>query len=242
MPLAASFAPGDYDVICARGKENYNHVGNRRFRLTIEMNIGKYLKAATKLDKSLLVIQIVDTVRGGSNGGGFVKRDEDGRWIEIGDQLAREKVGHALRDAINAHESGKNRSKTVLELIGAAPPATEKAKQQGRTTASKKTLLVRAEAKQHYMFMKNKDAFAQAFSMTASQAIVPSTQQQLAMPPPETPMLKQPACSADPYEPRPLASKTAVLELLKRSFLQNAMANHPKPALVCSQDANKLIW
>lgn len=101
VPLPDNFEPGPYDVICGRGKRTYNHVGNRRFRLTIQLNIDGYAKAVSKLDKSLVVILIVDTIREAK--GGFVKRDPKiGTWMDIGDQLAREKVGHALRDAITS--------------------------------------------------------------------------------------------------------------------------------------------
>ena len=112
-PLSDEFQPGDHDVICGRGKQSYNTTGNRRFRLMITVHMRRYLQAYTKLDKSLVVISIVDVVR--SNGGGFVKRcPKTKKWLEIGDQLAREKVGHALRDAISAREAeGLNPAKII---------------------------------------------------------------------------------------------------------------------------------
>ena len=55
------------------------------------------------LDKSLLVISIVDSLR--AQNGAFVKWDRNAnRWLDIGNKLAREKVGHALRDAIHSQE------------------------------------------------------------------------------------------------------------------------------------------
>mmetsp|Transcript_20627 Transcript_20627/g.47649 ORF Transcript_20627/g.47649 Transcript_20627/m.47649 type:complete len:178 (-) Transcript_20627:318-851(-) len=121
QPMGSSFAPGKYDVICGlRGKKSLSHVGNRRFRVTVAMNAEKYLKAPTKLEKSLVVIQIVDTIRDG--GGHFVKYDRKTQsWVEIGDQLAREKVGHALRDIISNLKSmdESQRSQSLLDLIGA---------------------------------------------------------------------------------------------------------------------------
>ena len=120
-PLPDDFEPGAYDVIVNRGKHSYNHIGNRRYRLTIEMNTDRYSKAATKLDKSIVVNEIVDTFRSGSGGGGFVKKTQDGQWVEIGDQLAREKVGHALRDSIQARQRRRAGSKTILQVIGATP-------------------------------------------------------------------------------------------------------------------------
>ena len=50
-----------------------------------------------------MVTTIVDAIRDSrtSEQGGFVRKDvASGRWYEVGDKTAREKVGHALRDAI----------------------------------------------------------------------------------------------------------------------------------------------
>lgn len=123
QPMPAGFEPGKYDVICGlRGKQALQHVGNRRFRVTIAMNAEKYFKAPTKLDKSLIVIEVVDAIRNG--GGNFVKRDrKTKKWVEIGDQLAREKVGHALRDHISAMGDRKNmreRSNSWIKMLEAA--------------------------------------------------------------------------------------------------------------------------
>lgn len=107
--------PGCYDVLCGRGNTQMNHVGNRRFRITIAMNLDKYLSLETRIQKSNHVMSIVATIR--QSGGRFLKKDTTASacspstpagnnnrkksfcWKEIGDKLAREKVGHALRDA-----------------------------------------------------------------------------------------------------------------------------------------------
>lgn len=92
-PLATGFAgPGPFDVICARGKKALNHSGNRRFRAMIKANLQKYSMATSKLEKSLIVSGIVDSVREASPGGGFIKQ-ENGKWYEVGDHIAREKCG-----------------------------------------------------------------------------------------------------------------------------------------------------
>ena len=91
-PLPDSFTPGPVDVICARGKRAFNHTGNRRFRALIEAHLDKYEKATSKIDKSLIVSSIVDSVREASPNGGFV-REDGGRWFEVGDHNAREKIG-----------------------------------------------------------------------------------------------------------------------------------------------------
>ena len=86
------FQPDPLDVICARGKRAFQHAGNRRFRDIIDSKIEQYASATTKFEKSLIVSQVVDEVRHASPGGGFV-RSEKGVWFEVGDNIAREKVG-----------------------------------------------------------------------------------------------------------------------------------------------------
>ena len=90
--LHGFLGPGEYDVICARGKRALGHLGNRRFRSMIEDNLEKYSRANSKLEKSLIVSEIVDAVRASSPGGGFI-REKGGIWYEVGDHIAREKCG-----------------------------------------------------------------------------------------------------------------------------------------------------
>jgi hypothetical protein len=99
-PLSANFSPGRCDVICARGKEAKNHEGNRRYRAIIKNTLNKYAQATSRYEKTVIVSEIVDAIREFSSDGGFVKK-QGGVWIEVGDQLAREKVGQSLRDSLD---------------------------------------------------------------------------------------------------------------------------------------------
>ena len=91
-PLAPGFSPGPFDVICARGRVAKNHSGNLRYKHIIELNLPKYNEAKSKVDKSLIVSSIIESIRESSPHGGFVK-EENGQWFEVGDHIAREKVG-----------------------------------------------------------------------------------------------------------------------------------------------------
>jgi len=106
------FVPSPKDVILGRGKGTFAHTGNRRFRLIIAMNLKKYVDAKTKADKSIIVASIVDRVREGSPiNGGFVKKDvKTGRWMSIDEAVARDKVGHAMRDAVSASKQAMKES------------------------------------------------------------------------------------------------------------------------------------
>ena len=95
-PLGENYEPTSFDVICARGRIAVNHTGNKRFKLIVESSLQRYSNAPSKLAKSAIVSDIVETIRASSPGGGFVKK-EGNMWYEAGDHLAREKVGQCLR-------------------------------------------------------------------------------------------------------------------------------------------------
>jgi hypothetical protein len=114
-----------YDVICGRGKGCSNWVGNRRFRVMIAMYKERYLQAPTRIAKSAVLENIFQTVQASSPPTRFVRKDQasTGRWYEIRDDEARNKVGHAMRDAIGADEKKtyrhKNRKSKAKEAINA---------------------------------------------------------------------------------------------------------------------------
>jgi hypothetical protein len=106
------------DVICGRGKQCFQHPGNRKFRDIVEMFLPAYADASCKVEKSIVVSNIVDAVRTSSPNGGFVKQDEvSGHWREVGDRLAREKVGQALRDALHTHYRSSTISKKIRRKV-----------------------------------------------------------------------------------------------------------------------------
>lgn len=119
------------DVLCGRGKVSFNHgkdcratvscafvsnltlsltiaAGNKRFRDAVSSSLPAFVKAENRYDKSLVVHAIVDDIR--KAGGRFLKQ-KDGKWTEMGEQQAKEKVGHAVRDALTAYENRKSRKK-----------------------------------------------------------------------------------------------------------------------------------
>jgi hypothetical protein len=79
-------------------------VGNKRFRDAVTSALSDYMKANSRFEKSLVVTSIVDIIR--AAGGRFLKRDfQLGKWYEMTDQQSKEKVGHAIRDAVSAYDS-----------------------------------------------------------------------------------------------------------------------------------------
>lgn len=99
--MLQDFQLSEFDVACGRGKGCYNQAGNKRMRDICRKFVSKYQLAKSKLDKSLILSEIVEEVKRQNNGTAkFVKHDKQLGWIAISDEKAREKVGHALRQAI----------------------------------------------------------------------------------------------------------------------------------------------
>lgn len=85
------------------------------------------MAARTKQEKTQVIAAVVNRVRRESPGGGFVKRDfHSGLWYEIGDDKARDKVGHAIRKAVeemskkSKKEKGGSKSKQAISKMGGA--------------------------------------------------------------------------------------------------------------------------
>jgi len=102
-------APGPFDVICARGKQAYNHEGNQHFRQIINGTIEKYSTVESKLQRSMIVTDIVDAVR--AKGNGFLRQTGKGEWVQCTDVMCREKVGQHFRNALGARYKSSTKSK-----------------------------------------------------------------------------------------------------------------------------------
>jgi hypothetical protein len=93
-------------------------VGNKYFREAVAAALDEYMQKENRFEKSFVVHRIVDEIRG--RGGRFLKLDAlSGEWREIPQQQAREKVGHAIRDAANLHLQ-----KQQLKQVGAMTTAS----------------------------------------------------------------------------------------------------------------------
>lgn len=102
--LGDNYVPRKYDVLCSRGKEAWNHYGNVYFRKVVHLNAERYNKAKSRLERTILVSEVVEYIR--SRGTGFVKQEPNSsNWIEVGDELAREKVGQMMRNILGNFRS-----------------------------------------------------------------------------------------------------------------------------------------
>eukprot|EP00542_Grammatophora_oceanica_P022020 CAMPEP_0194033078 /NCGR_PEP_ID=MMETSP0009_2-20130614/5876_1 /TAXON_ID=210454 /ORGANISM="Grammatophora oceanica, Strain CCMP 410" /LENGTH=726 /DNA_ID=CAMNT_0038673689 /DNA_START=502 /DNA_END=2682 /DNA_ORIENTATION=- len=110
--------PLDTDILLGRSKASWNHVGNRRFRVFVGLHLKQYMEATTRLEKTMVVNLVVEAIQ--EAGGRFLKQNKDKTWYMVHNKLAREKVGHALRDAVG------NRIKLTTDE-SQLPPSIQKA-------------------------------------------------------------------------------------------------------------------
>jgi len=112
--------PGPYDIVCGRNNGAYNYIGNRRFRVTIEMNLQRYIESPSREDRTNVIKSIVWMLRE-QVGARFLKKETfkkpgSGRrrqpqYTIMTEKQAREKVGHCLRDLIAAARKGEQQEK-----------------------------------------------------------------------------------------------------------------------------------
>lgn len=112
--LPEDFSPGPNSVIIGRKKNCYTSAGNLRLRDICLMRLPGYSKCTKKKDKSEIVTSVVKIVRDKCpRGGSFVKQDSNGKWHEVKDVVARERVASLFRDFLHDHYRSSSKSKVA---------------------------------------------------------------------------------------------------------------------------------
>jgi hypothetical protein len=106
--VKADFQLSDFSVICGRGRDSFNHIGNRRFRILASMHIERYSRADSKVAKTAIVSEIIEVIRQAD--GNFCKFTK-GKWFEVGDHHAREKVSSLMRDLLHTQYRSSAKAK-----------------------------------------------------------------------------------------------------------------------------------
>jgi len=121
---------GPFDVLCGRDKESYNNIGNRRFRIMININLSKYMKCKSKADRSQMILAFTCELQQSSANFRFLKRVKEhvnsnscSKLVVLNRKQSREKIAHALRDAASQHRIMKEKqtieSKKATKSISA---------------------------------------------------------------------------------------------------------------------------
>jgi hypothetical protein len=90
--LADDFVPEKYTVLCGRGKEYTTSTGNRHLKSLVHKYLKVYSEAKTKGDKSAIITEIMEEIKGVCQEAAFVKLENDA-WWEVDYVFAREKIG-----------------------------------------------------------------------------------------------------------------------------------------------------
>jgi hypothetical protein len=125
-------------------------VGNRQFRDSVTNSLRAYMDADNRFEKSMVVHRIVDNIH--SAGGRFLKKDySSSQWFELSDQQAKEKVGHAIRDAVNAYESKvKGKQQKGKDLSPGGKPFHQDLDYTDRSLVAQHTMSLRDSYLTHY--------------------------------------------------------------------------------------------
>jgi hypothetical protein len=102
------FQLSDFSVICGRGRDSFNHIGNCRFRILASMHIERYSRANSKVAKTAIVSEIIEVIRQAD--GNFCKFAK-GKWFEVADHHAREKVSSLMRDLLHTQYRSSAKAK-----------------------------------------------------------------------------------------------------------------------------------
>ena len=71
-----------YDILCGRDKATFNYVGNRRFRISISLNIPRYDRATTKAKKASVIMFVCNLLKK-EVGVRFLKKQKVDIFLEI---------------------------------------------------------------------------------------------------------------------------------------------------------------
>jgi hypothetical protein len=91
--------PRSNDILLGRGRTSWSHTGNQQYRSFVGKYLKQYTETSSRSEKTRIVHLIYDEVT--MSGGRFLKLDTNSNtWYQIGKLVAREKIGHTLRDAV----------------------------------------------------------------------------------------------------------------------------------------------
>mmetsp|Transcript_22649 Transcript_22649/g.53591 ORF Transcript_22649/g.53591 Transcript_22649/m.53591 type:complete len:736 (-) Transcript_22649:167-2374(-) len=86
-----------YDILFGRGGLTNHHPGNKKFRDYVNEHRSNYV-SASKSQKPAVARVIVRAIRNGDPPGRFLRKNDNGDWVDVGDKRAAEKTSQALRE------------------------------------------------------------------------------------------------------------------------------------------------
>eukprot|EP00980_Cylindrotheca_fusiformis_P001859 scaffold417_cov97-Cylindrotheca_fusiformis.AAC.2 len=98
-----------YDILCGRSKHSFNNIGNRRFRITVSLNVKRYNSIATRSGRAGFIESFARTLKD-DVGFRFFRILKNGEKVELTEEEARAKIGHALRDLSASLREGTSKA------------------------------------------------------------------------------------------------------------------------------------
>lgn len=112
--------PTSRDVLVGRGRPYQEFQGNLRYSRIIDLNLGKYLSATNRFEKTCIFMDVVKLIQ--DTGGRFLQRTGTG-WVTVNDSVAREKVSHIFRTKTSRLSSAVASSSTTLSSFQGRVPS-----------------------------------------------------------------------------------------------------------------------
>lgn len=105
--------PTKFDILLGRDKASYSHCGNKRFRVIVAINRERYQSCRDRQEKTQITAEIISNIR--ECGGRFLKRNnKTGHFEEADNDVAHEKVSHALRSAKDPAKKAPRKKRKVV--------------------------------------------------------------------------------------------------------------------------------
>eukprot|EP00980_Cylindrotheca_fusiformis_P013700 scaffold3515_cov126-Cylindrotheca_fusiformis.AAC.49 len=119
--LPHDYVPDKYTILCGRGRVYTTSTGNQHLKYLIHKHLKGYSEAPSKVEKSAIVSEIMETVESVCPAPQFVKF-QHGVWWEVDNAFAREKIGCMFRDAL--HTQYRSSTKAKFARKKAQSPST----------------------------------------------------------------------------------------------------------------------
>jgi len=99
--------PEQIDILLGRGWPKMGHPGNAIFRNLIETRMADYNNSRSKREKTTIAWSVVFELN--KNRVRFLREDKSGGWVEVSNEIAREKVSIGFRDIRKAQTKSTKR-------------------------------------------------------------------------------------------------------------------------------------
>ena len=115
--------PGWEDVLFGRGRNFSDHPGSVKLRNIVNHYLEDYQRG-NKATKEAIGLRIRNTIR--DDGGRFLKRNDDGFWVEVPEEAILSKIGMSFRTILSvARKQAKaNAEAAAAAAIPDAPPSS----------------------------------------------------------------------------------------------------------------------